>query len=218
MLKINFNSNKEEKELNILLLGAHCDDIEIGCGGTILKICKDYKVNKIKWVVFASNKVRKKEAIECAERFLEAIPNKEIIVLEYRDAFLESSKVEIKHFFETIKKDFIPNIIFTHCRNDRHQDHRLISDLTWNTFRNHFILEYEIPKYDGDLGQPNFFTHLDKEIVEKKIKYLLESYQSQKNKHWFDTETFYSIMRIRGIESASLHKYSEAFYSRKIVL
>ena len=105
-----------------------------------------------------------------------------------------------------------------HYRNDRHQDHGLISDLTWNTFRNHFILEYEIPKYDGDLGQPNFFTHLDQEIVEKKIKFLFESYQSQKDKHWFDEETFYSLMRIRGIESASLHKYSEAFYSRKMVL
>ncbi len=209
---------KNEKGLNILALGAHCDDIEIGCGGTLLKLFEQYPINHIKWVVFASNEQRKQEAIDSAEAFLKGIDNKEIIVLDYKDAFLEQSKFEIKAFFETIKKDFDPDLVFTHYRNDRHQDHRLLSDLAWNTFRSHLILEYEIPKYDGDLGIPNSFFHLSSEIANKKVDILLESFVSQQGKHWFDKETFLSLMRIRGMESAASEKYAEAFHVRKLIM
>ncbi len=209
---------RPEKGLNILAVGAHCDDIEIGCGATLLKLFGQYPVRSIKWLVFASNEQRKKEAIVSAEAFLENIENKEIIVLDYRDAFLEKSKFEIKEQFERIKKSFDPDLVFTHYRHDRHQDHRLLSDLAWNTFRSHLILEYEIPKYDGDLGIPNCFFHISPELAEKKVQILLDSFESQKGKHWFDRETFLSLMRIRGMEAAALDKYAEAFHIRKLIM
>ncbi len=208
----------QKENLNILCLGAHCDDIEIGCGGTLLKMIKKKQVAHLKWVVFASNEVRKKEAIACAEGFLKDLKDKEIIVLDYRDAFLSFSAFEIKEYFESIKQSFKPDLVFTHYRNDRHQDHRLLSDLAWNTFRNHLILEYEIPKYDGDLGIPNCFCHLTENQADRKVNLLLHHYDSQKNKHWFDKETFLSLMRIRGMESAAQSKYAEAFHVRKFLI
>ncbi len=205
-----------DKPLNILCLGAHCDDIEIGAGGTLLSIFEKYELESVKWVVFASNDIRKKEAIDSASQFLKNIEKTDIVVNSYRDGFLPFMAYEIKDFFESLKHDFIPNVIFTHFRNDRHQDHRLISDLTWNTWRNHQILEYEIPKYDGDLGNPNFYVHLDEKILEKKNKILMDAYNSQKTKHWFDEDTFSALPRLRGMESAT--KYAEAFYARKFLL
>lgn len=199
----------------ILALGAHCDDIEIGCGGTLLKWIDQHPNTEVKWVVFASNEIRKKEALKSAQRFLDGLNSAEIDVLNYRDAFLPTSFSHIKEYFETLKTSFNPDVIFTHYRQDRHQDHRLISDLTWNTFRDHFILEYEIPKYDGDLGIPNCFCQLEEQYVQKKINILLDCFESQKNKHWFEPETFKSLMRLRGLESASSQKYAEAFHARK---
>lgn len=203
--------------LNILALGAHCDDIEIGCGGTLLKLIDQHQVRHITWVVFASNEIRKQEALNSAAQFLDGLSSKEVIVLDYRDAFLSFSAMEIKERFESIKGILNPDLVFTHYRDDRHQDHRLISDLTWNTFRDHFILEYEIPKYDGDLGIPQCFCHLTPLQANKKIDILLQAFESQKNKHWFDRETFLALMRIRGLESAA-HKYAESFYARKWLL
>ena len=126
--------------------------------------------------------------------------------------------MEIKEYFEQLKQEFSPDLIFTHYRDDLHQDHRLISDLTWNTFRNHLILEYEIPKYDGDLGSPNFFVHLDESICHKKIQYILNSFKTQAEKHWFTEDTFLSVLRLRGIESNAPGKYAEAFFCRKMVI
>ena len=181
----------------------------------MLKLIDQYPIKQIQWIVFASNEIRKKEAFASAEAFLKDVKNKKIIVLNYRDAFLQYSSLEIKEYFESIKSSFQPNLIFTHYRDDRHQDHRLLSDFTWNTFRNHLILEYEIPKYDGDLGQPNFFCRLKAEHAERKTEILLHCFESQKNKHWFDRETFNSLMRIRGMEAASPTRFAEAFYVRK---
>lgn len=217
MILSQFQLTKKEG-LDILAVGAHCDDIEIGCGGTLLKLFEQYPIRYIKWVVFASNTQRKKEAIASAEAFLADVVHKEIIVLDYRDAFLEQSKFEIKEVFESLKKDFNPDLVFTHYRNDRHQDHRLLSDLAWNTFRSHLVLEYEIPKYDGDLGIPNCFFHISPEHADKKAKILLDCFESQKGKHWFDKETFLALMRIRGMESACQSKYAEAFHVRKLIM
>lgn len=205
-----------DKPLNILALGAHCDDIEIGAGGTLLKIFDEYEIASVKWVVFASNEVRKKEATDSAERFLQGIPSKDIVIRDYRDGFLPFLAAEIKDFFESIKREFVPDLVFTHYRNDRHQDHRLVSDLTWNTWRNHLILEYEIPKYDGDLGIPNFYVPLEEKYIRQRNQILMQSFASQREKHWFDEETFNALPRLRGMESATL--YAEAFYGRKILL
>lgn len=217
MIRLQFETAKSDG-LNILCLGAHCDDIEIGCGGTLLKLIGEYPVNRLKWVVFASDETRKQEALRSAEAFLEGVENREVAVLSYRDAFLPASAVEIKEYFEEIKKAFAPDLVFTHYRHDRHQDHRLLSDLAWNTFRGHLILEYEIPKYDGDLGAPNCFAHLTEEQVGRKVGILLECFASQKEKHWFDKETFLALLRIRGMESASPTRYAEAFHLRKMII
>ncbi len=209
--------DQKPEGLNILCLGAHSDDIEIGAGGTLLSLFKKQKVNKVRWVVFASNEVRKQEAEASAAKFLEGV-NAEVSVFSFRDAFLNFSALEIKERFEEIKKGFEPDVVFTHYRHDRHQDHRLLSDLAWNTFRNHLILEYEIPKYDGDLGNPNCFFHIDQEAVDKKVEILLECFPTQVGKHWFDRETFLALMRIRGMESASPSRYAEAFHARKFIM
>ncbi|PWN07813.1 PIG-L deacetylase family protein [Rhodohalobacter mucosus] len=217
MIELNLPESKE-RGLNILCLGAHCDDIEIGCGGTVLKLLEKYSVEKVTWVVFCSNEIRKQEAEVSANEFLASVPDKDIRVMSYRDGFLPDSWTKVKEEFESLKKEFNPDLIFTHTRQDRHQDHRTIHELTWNTFRNHMILEYEIPKYDGDLGNPNLFVPLDEQTVDQKNGILFSSFQSQLEKHWFDRELITSMMRVRGIECASKTKYAEAFYSRKICI
>ena len=213
MLSLNLNKNRN---LKILCLGAHCDDIEIGCGGTLLKILDEYNVESVRWIVFASNEKRKREAENCANHFLEEVNSAIIEINGFRDGFLPFHAIELKEKFEEIKSTYTPDLIFTHFREDRHQDHRFLSDLTWNTFRNHFILEYEIPKYDGDLGVPNFYVDLDEDYLNKKTEFLMQDFKSQADKHWFDKETFFALPRLRGMESAC--RYAEAFYGRKIML
>lgn len=217
MLKFNFK-DKGDSPYNILCLGAHCDDIEIGCGGTILKLIEKYQNLVFYWVVFSSNQQREKEAYESAKQFLRGTQVEKIAIANFRDGFLPFMAIEVKELFESLKQEFQPDLILTHYRNDLHQDHRLISDLTWNTFRDHLILEYEIPKYDGDLGVPNFFVHLDPIICQHKTQLILNAFQSQMEKHWFTEETFLSILRIRGIESNAPEKYAEAFYCRKVIV
>lgn len=202
--------------INILLLGAHCDDIEIGAGGTLLKLLEEYEVGQVLWITFASNEIRKKEAISSAELFLSGVKNKTIVVNSFRDGYFPFQGAEIKEYFETLKNEITPDLIFTHYRNDRHQDHRLISDLTWNTWRNNLILEYEILKWDGDLGNPNVYIELPKKILSQKIKIIHENFKSQHTKHWFDNEALSALARIRGTESNV--NYAEGFYGRKMRL
>ena len=177
-----------------------------------------HRDTEIDWVVFSSNEQRAKEAKICANLFLENAKRKKIIIKSFRDGFFPFTGNEIKDFFERLKNEMSPDVIFTHYRNDLHQDHRLISELTWNTFRNHLILEYEVPKYDGDLGAPNCFTHLSKPTCLKKIQYILSNFSSQRENSWFDQETFLALLRLRGVESNSSTKYAEGFYCRKMVL
>ncbi len=215
MLHVNFSHIKSG--LKILCLGAHADDIEIGCGGTILKLINSYSNLEFRWVVFSSDQIRKKEALQSANQFLSKAEKYAVDILSFEDGFFPYNGGEIKNYFEKLKLSFSPDLIFTHYKTDYHQDHRLISELTWNTFRNHLILEYEVLKYDGDLGRPNFFVHLSKENAVNKINLITKNFISQKNKTWFDEETFKSILRIRGVESNAPEKYAEAFYVRKLI-
>lgn len=201
----------------VLCLGAHSDDIEIGCGGTLLDLKKSFSPLRFHWVVFSAEGLRRQEAAKAAELFAAGC-DMEIIVKEYRDGFLPYNAGEVKSFFEEMKSRVHPDLIFTHWQGDAHQDHRLISELTWNTFRNHLILEYEIPKYDGDMGRPNLFVPLDAALYERKIDYLFKAFESQRAKPWFDRETFLGMMRIRGMESNSSSGYAEAFHARKVVV
>jgi len=201
--------------LRILCLGAHCDDIEIGCGGTILKLAADRRELVICWVVFSSDEERRAEALNSAHAFLENVPDKTIVVHALRDGFFPYLGGELKSRFEQLKSELSPDLILTHYRNDLHQDHRLVSELTWNTFRNHLIFEYEIPKYDGDFGSPNVFVPLDESISRRKIDTILGAFQSQTEKQWFSRDLFFAILRLRGMEANAASGYAEGFYCRK---
>ncbi|MGA3059117.1 MAG: PIG-L deacetylase family protein [Candidatus Bathyarchaeia archaeon] len=215
MHKVRFFEDKQK--LNILCLGAHPDDIEIGCGGTILRLIEEVPEAQFYWAVFSGDEKRGKEAFNSANEILKKVKGKTIDVQDFRESYFPFVGGQIKDYFEKLAKKFLPDIVFTHCGRDAHQDHRLISSLTWNTFRDHFILEYEVPKYDGDLRTPNLYVYLHESHVERKIRFLCDLFQTQKKKQWFDEETFRSILRIRGVESNSPSKYAEAFYCRKIV-
>jgi LmbE family N-acetylglucosaminyl deacetylase len=201
----------------VLCLGAHSDDIEIGCGGTLLYLKEALPRLRFHWAVFTSSGPRRQEAVKAAGLFTAGC-DKEIVLQDYRDGFLPYSGSEVKAYFEEMKSQVNPDLIFTPWHGDAHQDHRLLADLTWNTFRNHLILEYEIPKYDGDMGRPNVFVPLEQPLYERKICHLLEVFESQRAKPWFDRETFLGLMRIRGMESNSPSGYAEAFHSRKVVI
>jgi len=204
--------------IRVLCLGAHSDDIEIGCGGTILTILERYRRVSVDWIVFGSSEVRAMEARQSAEVFLEGTHESTVVVKSYRDGFFPYQGDQIKDEFEALKSSPNPDLILTHHRADRHQDHRVVSDLTWNTFRDHLILEYEIPKYDGDLGQPNFFVPLEEHVCSKKIDTIQKCFRSQRQKQWFDDVTFMAVLRLRGVESNSPTRYAEAFFCRKAVL
>lgn len=201
--------------LNVLCLGAHCDDLEIGCGGSLLKLLDVRPKVNIYWQVFTSSPSRKQEAIDGANAFCKNASSLTIKVLDYRDGYLPYEGEAVKESFEETKRNISPDLILTHYRHDLHQDHRKVSELTWNTFRNHMIWEYEIPKWDGDLGSPNTFVSLDKQIAEQKIAALQSVYNSQKAKKWFTDDLFWSMMRIRGMECNSASGLAEAFYTRK---
>jgi LmbE family N-acetylglucosaminyl deacetylase len=204
-----------DKPKKILALGAHADDIEIGCGGTILRLVAEPRALEVLWVVFAATSDRAAEARASAGAFLEGVPTSKVIVRDYRDGYLPYSGAAVKDEFESLKREFAPDLIFTHYRHDRHQDHRLVSDLTWNTWRDHFILEYEIPKYDGDFGSPNFFASLTASCLERKIDLLARHFPSQSAKPWFTADLFRAVARIRGMECTSPEGLAEGFYGRK---
>ena len=202
----------------ILCLGAHCDDIEIGCGGTILNLLEKYKNTKVHWIVFSSDTRRSKEARFGANIFLKYAREKTIEIKKFRNGYFPYVGGEIKEYFEELKNKTSPDLIFTHYKKDLHQDHRVISELTWNTFRNHLILEYEIPKYDGDFGAPNYFVSLESSICNTKVNTILNCFKTQGDKHWLTEDLLYSILRIRGMECCSPTNYAEAFYCRKAII
>jgi LmbE family N-acetylglucosaminyl deacetylase len=209
---------KRQPLRRILCLGAHCDDIEIGCGGTILRLLSINSLLEVDWIVFSSNAIRKREALRSADLFLKSRCTSRVRIHRFRDGFFPSEHKQIKECFERMKKRASPDLIFTHRGNDLHQDHRIICELTWNTFRDHLILEYETPKYDGDLGAPNVFVGLDEATCSRKIRHILEAFSSQAQKLWFTEDTFRAVLRLRGVESGSREKWAEGFYCRKAVL
>jgi LmbE family N-acetylglucosaminyl deacetylase len=213
MISCNLNRVKR-----VLCLGAHSDDIEIGCGGTVLRMIEQWKSIEFYWLVLSSNPTRAAEAERSANAFLGRARKKTVVVKSFRDGFLPYLGPPVKECFEELKKAFTPDVIFTHCRHDLHQDHRLVCELTWNTFRNHLILEYEVPKYDADLRSPNFFVPLSDAQARKKVNSLMRYFTTQQNKRWFREELFYGLMRLRATEAASHTRYSEAFYCRKALL
>jgi LmbE family N-acetylglucosaminyl deacetylase len=203
----------------VLCLGAHSDDIEIGCAGTVLQLTEGEYPVEVTWIVFSAHGVREQEARDSARAVLMRAKSAQVEVDHFRDGFFPAHIAEIKERFEVLKQRVPePDLIFTHYRNDLHQDHRLINELTWNTFRDHAILEYEVPKYDGDFGSPNVFVSLDEARCRRKIDLLLTHFSSQRDRRWFSDEVFRSVLRLRGMEANAPSGYAEAFYGRKVVL
>ena len=202
----------------VLALGAHCDDIEIGCGGMMLRLAAERPDLRISWEVFCSTSERKAEAEQSAAAFLGGRCRGRVKVHAFRDGFLPYEGAAIKDTFEKLKATTAPRLILTHSRDDRHQDHRLVSDLSWNTWRDHLILEYEIPKYDGDFGNPNVFVELPDELANRKVELLMHHFPSQSTKHWFTRDLFEGVMRVRGMESGSTYRFAEAVTARKLLL
>jgi LmbE family N-acetylglucosaminyl deacetylase len=217
MIQLNLR-RESTKPLTVLCLGAHSDDIEIGCGGTLLKLCEQYPAIVLQGVVFSAIGIRAEEARRGAILFGGTAAGDSLLLKAFSDGFMPFEGAGIKAVVEELKHAIQPDLIFTHSRRDAHQDHRLLAEATWNTFRDHLILEYEIPKYDGDIGQPNVFVHLAPELCQKKVKYILDAFQSQRSKAWFEESTFLALMRLRGMESNAPGGYAEAFYCRKLVL
>ena len=203
--------------LAILCLGAHADDIEIGAGGAVLTLLERYPGSRVLWVVFSATPRRTEEARCSAAVFLEGAGSAEVAVHDFQDGFFPSEFRPMKQVFEGMKA-FSPDLVLTHHKADYHQDHGVIAELTWNTFRDHLILEYEVPKYDPDLANPNVFIPLTHQIADAKISALLAHFPSQRSRRWFARETFLAMMRIRGVQAAASSGLAEGFYAPKLHL
>ena len=197
--------------LSVLCLGAHSDDIEIGVGATLLSMIARGVRLDVQWCVLSGAGERESEARASAAEFLSEAASAQVEVMTFRDGFFPEQGEAIKSWFETLKMRANPDVILTHHRDDAHQDHRQLCRLTWNTFRDHCILEYEIPKWDGDMGQPNLYVPISASVLQRKIDLLMKHFASQRSNHWFDAETFRGLARLRGMECRAPERYAEAF-------
>ncbi len=216
MLTLSLTAGREPLR-SLLVIGCHPDDVEIGCGGTILTLTRALPDLEVTWVVLAAaSKERELEARTSADAFLRAAGAADVRIHGLQDGYLPYVGGAVKDVFEELKSTIDPQLVLTHTRDDFHQDHRLACELTWNTFRNHLVLEYEVPKTDGDLGRPNVFVPLTESVASEKVDLLHRHFPSQVEKHWFDEDTFRGLMRLRGMEANAPERFAEAFFARKV--
>lgn len=208
----------EHARLSILCLGAHSDDIEIGAGGTLLTLLARHPGSRVRWVVFGAGGPRAEEAQASARDFLAGAADSRVDVHDLRDGFFPAAFTALKEMFEALKQQEQPDLILTHARADHHQDHRTLAELTWNTFRDHLVLGYEIPKYDPDLGNPELFVPLAAEVAEHKVAALMAHFATQRQRRWFVPDTFFGLMRLRGLQAAAPSGLAEAFHAPKLWL
>ncbi len=206
------------RPLRVLCIGAHSDDLEIGCAGTLLRLLSERSDVEVTWVVLSASGQRAQEARRSARALLRRAATLNVELGEFHDGFLPAQYLQVKEFFERLKSGPAPDIIFTHRLEDRHQDHRLAAEMTWNTWRDHLVLEYEILKYEGDLATPNLYVPLGKAVMRRKTVLLAQHFGSQRGKHWFDDEAFTGLARLRGLECRAPDGYAEGFHVRKMVL
>ncbi len=215
MLDLSLNLPTDREPL-VLCIGAHCDDIEIGCAGTLLNLANERPESQFVWAIFSGDQARHDEACASAGALFENGNSVDLRLHDFPDGRLPYVGAPVKDAMEKLKTEVSPDLIFCHWGGDLHQDHRFLSELTWNTFRDHMILEYEIPKYDGDLGRPGVYVSLTSEIKQRKVAHILRSFPSQAGRAWFDEETFSALLRLRGMECRAQSGYAEAFYARKL--
>jgi LmbE family N-acetylglucosaminyl deacetylase len=206
------------RPFRLLCLGAHPDDIEIGCAGTIMRLVEEIPELSVRWVVFTATAERAVEARGSAAEILAASPDSAVLIHDFRDGFMPFHGTRVKEAFERLKQEFDPTLVLTHAMGDAHQDHRLIAEMSHATFRNHLVLEYEIPKHDGDLGNPNFFVPLTEAQARRKAAALLRHFASQRQRPWFAEDVFLAMMRLRGAFSHAPGGFAEGFYCRKAML
>lgn len=217
MLRVSLDS-EHDRPLSLLCLGAHSDDVEIGCGGTVLRLLDEHPGTHVTWVVFSASDDREAEARASAAAFLAGAGSADVIVHRFKESYFPTAVAEIKDEFERLKSSIEPDLVLTHRRADRHQDHRTLAELTWNTFRDHLLLEYEIPKFEGDLGHPNLYVPLSTAAAGRKVELLMKHFGTQRNKQWFRAETFNGLMALRAIECNAADGWAEAFHVDKIIL
>jgi LmbE family N-acetylglucosaminyl deacetylase len=206
------------RPLRLLCIGAHSDDLEIGCGGTVLTWLASMRALEVTWVVLSAEGPRASEARRSARALLARAVAHKVVIAAFRDGYLPAQYADVKNFFEERKKEINPDVVLTHWLQDRHQDHRLAAELTWNTWRNHLVLEYEIPKYEGDLAPPNAYVPIPETLARRKVAHLKRHFSTQRRKDWFVADNFLGLMRLRGMESRSPSGFAEAFHARKLVL
>ena len=214
---LQFRLDTDQRPLTFLFIGAHCDDIEIGCAGAVMRLVTQYPGARFVWVTLSSDAQRGAETRAAAARLLAGAVDSTVLIEEFKGSYFPHCGPALKDYFETLKS-YRPDLVLTHCRHDLHQDHRVTNELTWNTFRDHAILEYEIPKFDGDLGAPNVFFPLTQAEMTRKCDILLECFPSQLPRQWFTRGTFEAVARLRGIECNAPAGFAEAFYGRKVLL
>lgn len=216
MLPLHLGSDR--RHLRVLCIGAHSDDIEIGCGGALLELMDRYPELEVVWAILSATGEREREARRSAAALLRRAAQRDVLIGGFRDAHFPAQFAEIKAWFGELAALPVPDLILTHRREDRHQDHGLVAELTWQTFRDHLVLEYEIPKYEGDLGQPQMFVPLSPAVARRKVTHLMKHFGSQRSHHWFNEDAFYSLMRLRGLECRAASGFAEAFHLRKAIL
>jgi LmbE family N-acetylglucosaminyl deacetylase len=207
---------RDRKRLRVLCLGAHSDDIEIGCAGTLLRCVQEFDSVEVNWAVLCARDERRDEARRSAQALLRRAARLDLVLGDLEDAHLPAQYKQAKAFVSDLGRRTRADVVFTHRLEDRHQDHRLVAELTWQTWRDHVIFEYEIPKYEGDLGRPNLFVPLPAVIAQRKVNHLMKHFASQHRKDWFSADTFLGMMRIRGLECRARHGLAEAFGARKL--
>jgi LmbE family N-acetylglucosaminyl deacetylase len=206
-----------DRPLRVLCLGAHCDDIEIGCGATLMRLALERPV-EVDCVTFCAPPERAAESRAALTQMLQAAQACRLRFESLPDGYLPAHWAEAKRLMESLKSLPVPDLVLTHERDDLHQDHRVVSELTWNTFRDHLILEYEVPKYDGGLRQPQVYLPIPQATAQRKAQLLVACHASQRPKHWFSADAFLALMRLRGLECRAPEGYAEAFHARKLTL
>jgi LmbE family N-acetylglucosaminyl deacetylase len=203
--------------LDVLCIGAHCDDIEIGCGGTLLALQQRHARLRVHWLILSSEPARRAEALRSAHAFVRPAARGEVRVHDLPDGHLPAHYAQVKALFADLRRAVEPDCVLSHHGADRHQDHALLSEVTWQTFRDHIIWEYEIPKYDGDLVTPNVYVPLPAELAQRKVDTIIKVFASQRGKPWFRRENLLALMHLRGLECRADSGFAEAFHGRKLV-